>query len=144
MSDYKFKSKAEVLKEHPEYKTLINAVYSELGGEKEEVENELSNIYIGGMEAGIGNFIYYSDTHKFAMKHRKSIIDLLEETADGMGEEVTEMVSNFGVFRRSGIDKEDKKDLYMYLGGGKPKQGTITNIMCWFAVEEVARWFEKW
>jgi hypothetical protein len=40
------------------------------------------------------------------------------------------------------MDTDDKKDLYKYLGGGKVSQGTITNILCWFAVEEVARWFE--
>lgn len=141
--NYEFKTKTEVLKEYPSYKTLINAVYDALGDDREEVENELHNIYTSGMDGGIANFIYYSDTHKFAMKHRKSIVDLLEDTADQLGEEVTEMVGNFGAFRRGGMDKDEKKDLYKYLGGGKVEQGTITNLMCWFAVEEVARWFEK-
>ena len=36
----------------------------------------------------------------------------------------------------------DKKDLYKFLSGGKPEQGTITNVMAWFALEEVNRMFE--
>lgn len=140
----KLLTKSEVIKQNPKYKTLINAVYNALGSDKEEVENELHNIINHGMEGGVGGFIYYSDTHKFAMKHRKQINELLEETADSMGEEISEMVSNFGVFRRDRMGWEDKKDLYSYLGGGKPKAGKITNILCWFAVEEVARWFESW
>jgi hypothetical protein len=138
----KFRTKAQVLKEFPKFKKLINAVYEELGGEREEVENELHNIYVGGMDGGIANFIYYEDTHKFAMKHRKQIVELLEYVADMIGEDIVEMVSNFGAFRRDKMDTDDKKDLYKYLGGGKVSQGTITNILCWFAVEEVARWFE--
>jgi hypothetical protein len=94
------------------------------------------------MDGGIANFIYYEDTHKFAMKHRKQIVELLEYVADMIGEDIVEMVSNFGAFRRDKMDTDDKKDLYKYLGGGKVSQGTITNILCWFAVEEVARWFE--
>jgi hypothetical protein len=117
-------------------------VYKELGDDRDEVENEIDNIYTVGMEGGIGNFVYYEDTHKFAMKHRKQIVDLLEDTANMLGEDVVDMVSSFSAFSRQKMDSDDKKDLYKYLGGGKVSQGTITNLLCWFAVEEVARWFE--
>jgi hypothetical protein len=130
------------LKENAKYKKLINAVYKELGDDRDEVENEIDNIYTVGMEGGIGNFVYYEDTHKFAMKHRKQIVDLLEDTANMLGEDVVDMVSSFSAFSRQKMDSDDKKDLYKYLGGGKVSQGTITNLLCWFAVEEVARWFE--
>lgn len=52
------------------------------------------------------------------------------------------MVANFGVFRNSPMDNDDRKDLYKYIGGGRPEQGTITNVMAWFALEEVCRMFE--
>ena len=63
----------------------------------------------------------------------------MEETANQLSEDVVGMVSNFGVFRNSPMDADDRKDLYKYLGGGRPQQGAITNVMAWFAAEEVCR-----
>ena len=88
--------------------------------------------------AGIPGFCYYSDTHTFALKNQSLIIDLLNEVADDLGEDVVNMVSNFGIFR-NGIDKDEKKDLYNFLGGNKKiQQGSITNILAWFCVEQLA------
>lgn len=126
----------QVIKDRPEYRVLINAVISRIG--KESIEDVVNH----GIDGGFSGFIYYYETHAFAMRYRKYIIQLLEEMADSLGEEVTEMVSNFGVFRNSKIDSEDKKDLYKYLGGGSPEQCAITNVMAWFAAEEVCRMFE--
>lgn len=131
-------TKKQVLKDHGDYKTLINAVIRGLSNEVEDVENVNQH----GMSAGFGSFCYYSDTHAFAMRYRKLIVKLLEESADSMGEEVVSMVSNLGYFRNSGMDNEDRKELYKYLGGGKCDQNKITNLICWFACEEVCRWFE--
>ena len=76
------------------------------------------------------------------MKNRKSIIALLEEQAFHLYDnDVVEMVKSFNTFRRNGMDKDELKDLYRYLGGAKVEQGSITNIMAWFAAEEVARMF---
>lgn len=130
-------SKAQVLQENSSYKTLINAVINQIG--LDSVEDVNSH----GIDGGFNGFIYYSDTHAFAMRYRKLIVRLLEEQAEDLGEEVVEMVSNFGVFRRSPMDNEDRKDLYKYLGGGRPTQGPITNVMAWFAAEEVCRMFDR-
>lgn len=130
------KSKAQVLRENSEYKTLINAVIRTIG------LDSVLNVNSHGIDGGYHGFIYYSDTHAFAMRYRKIIVKLLEEHADMLGEEIVEMVSNFGVFRRQGIDNDDKRELYKYLGGGKPEQSTVTNLMAWFAAEEVCRMFE--
>ena len=100
----------------------------------------LTDVANRGADAGFTGFTYYSDTHKFAMKNRKLIVELLEETASDMGEDVVKMVSGFGVFRNPGFDNEDRKELYKYLGGGRCEQSTITNVMAWFALEEVARY----
>lgn len=130
------KSKAQVLRDNSEYKTLINAVINNIG------LDSVSDVNNHGINGGFSGFIYYSETHAFAMRYRKMIVKLLEQQADEMGEEVVAMVSNFGVFRNSEMDNDDRKDLYKYLGGGRPEQGTITNVMAWFAAEEVCRMFE--
>lgn len=93
-----------------------------------------------GINGGFSGFVYYSETHSFAIKNRKLITELLEQSADELGVDAVSMVASFGVFRNSSMDNEDRKDLYKYLGGGKPNQGAITNVMAWFAAEEVARY----
>ncbi len=133
------KTKAEVLKENSDYKTLINAVIKQLGGTE-----PLSDIRNHGIQGGFAGFIYYSDTVAFANRHRSSIVRLLEQQAEELGEDVVKMVSGFGFFRNNPMDADDKKDLYRYLGGGKCQETTIPNLMAWFAAEEVARMFEKW
>lgn len=130
------KSIKEVTENYPAYKTLINAVVRSIG--KESIMDVVNH----GADSGFSGFIYYSDTHKFAMRYRKLIVNLLEETADQMGMDVVQMVSVFGVFRNSPMDNEDKRELYKYLGGGRNEQSTITNVMAWFALEEVCRCFE--
>lgn len=131
------KTKKEVITERQEYKTLINAVIANIG--MDSVEDVVNH----GIDGGFNGFIYYNETHSFAIKHRKLIVKLLEEEADELGEDVVKMVSNFGVFRTSPMDNDDKKELYKYLGGGRNQQSTITNLMAWFAAEEVCRWFEN-
>ena len=130
------KTKKQVIAEYSEYKTLINGVINRIG------TKSISDVNNYGAAAGYGGFTYYSDTHSFAMRHRKSIVKMLEEQADDFGQEVVEMVSSFGIFRKSPMDKQDKKDLYRYLSGAKCEQSTITNIMAWYALEEVCRMFE--
>lgn len=131
------KTKKQVLTEYPEYKTLINAVISNIGMDSiQDVNNH-------GIDGGFNGFIYNSETHKFALKHRKDIISLLEYDADSIGIEVTEMVKGFGVFRSSKMDKDDLMDLYKYLGGSKSEQSTITNVMAWYAAETVCRFFDN-
>ena len=131
------KTKKQVIKENKDYKALINAVISNIGlGAVEDVNRH-------GIDGGFSGFIYYADTHKFAMRYRRKIVELLEEDAKQLGKDVVEVVSNFGVFRRSPMDSDDRKDLYKYLGGGRPEQGALTNVMAWYAAETVCRWFEE-
>lgn len=130
------KTKKKVLEENPHLSKLINAVIKNIG------MDAVSDVNNHGIDGGFHGFIYYVDTHKFAVKHRETIIEMLEQLADDMGQEVTEVVAGFGVFRNSKMDSDDRRDLYRYLGGGKCEPGTITNIMAWFAAEEVCRLFE--
>lgn len=130
----------EVISNNQEKKALINAVINQIG------VNSVQDVIDYGANAGFSGFIYYHETHSFAMRHRKAIVAQLNEMADDLGQEVVVMVSNFGAFynrkeKRSTMDNEDRKELYAYLGGGKCQQSTITNVMAWFALEEVCRLF---
>lgn len=132
----KTKSTAAVKRDNPQHTRLISAVITQLGG-----VSSMSDIANHGIDGGFSGFTYYVDTHKFTMRNRNAIIEMLEQMADELGEDVTKMVDGFGVFNRQGMDADEKKDLYRYLGGAKVEQGTITNVMAWFAAEEVARMF---
>lgn len=131
-------NKREFLKSGHIPEKLKSAVINQLGGWK-EFKISAPDIARHGIASGFGGFIYYSETHRFAMRNRDAIIELLEETASQLGQDVTSMVASFGVFRHSPMDSDEKKDLYKYLGGGRPEPGTITNAMAWFAAEEVSR-----
>ncbi len=130
------KTLTKVLAENKDLSTVINAVYKSIG--KDSITDVINN----GIDGGFNGFIYYSDTHDFTIKHRKTILSMLEQLADNLGEDAVQIVSGFGVFRYNPIDAEDKKDLYTFLGGGKPKQGTITNVLAWFCAEEICILFE--
>ena len=133
------KSKTQVIRENSKYRLLINAVLDRIGyKEYKEIVQDVNN---SGAYAGYSGFTYYSETHAFTIRYRKYIIMLLEDTADGQS--IEEMVAGFGVFRKSNMDLQDRRDLYKLLGGGKPSQGTITNVMAWFALEEVCRMFNE-
>ena len=140
----KYKTLNEVIADNPQHAGLIKAVIKQTGHDQEDAINELQNV-IGchcGAAGGFSGFIWYSETVPFAHKNRARIIKLLEVQAESMGVEVVEMVSSFGIFNRNGMDKDDRRDLYRFLGGGKCKETTIPNIMAWYALEEVARMFE--
>ena len=131
------KTKKQVIAERPEYRALINAVINNIGLESVEDVNR------HGIDGGFGGFIYYADNHAFALRYRRYIVPMLEGLAADLGEDVVAMVGSFGVFGKNNpMDAEDRRDLYRYLGGGKVEQGTITNLMAWFAAEEVCRMFE--
>ena len=134
------KSKTQVIREHSEYRLLINAVLDRIGyKENKWIVQDVNNT---GAKVGYSGFIYYSETHSFTIRYRKYIVMLLENTAEQMGQSIEGMVAGFGVFSRCKMDLQDRRDLYKLLGGGKPSQGTITNVMAWFALEEVCRMFE--
>ena len=52
------------------------------------------------------------------------------------------MITSFGVFRSWPVDKEDLAEIYKYLGGGRCEHSNVTNVIAWFALEEVCRMFE--
>lgn len=135
------KSKTQVIRENSKYRLLINAVLDRIG--YKEYKGIVQDVNNSGAYAGYSGFTYYSETHAFTIRYRKYIIMLLENTAEQMGQSIEEMVAGFGVFSRCKMDLQERRDLYKLLGGGKPSQGTITNVMAWFALEEVCRMFNE-
>ena len=128
-------TKNEFLKNAP---SVAKSVINQFGG-WDSFKESAPDVVSYGIGGGFNGFIYYSDTHKFTMKNRKSIIELLNDTAGSLGEDVVKMVGSFGVFGKTGMEKKKKKDLYKFLSGGRPSQGAVTNVLAWFAAEEVCR-----
>lgn len=133
---YSMLTKKQVISNYPEYRALINAVVSGIGGMQ-----YIDDVNRYGINGGFGSFIYYSDTCAFAHRYQKKIIALLEQDADDFGQEVVEMVSWFGIFKGD-MPADDKRELYRFLSGSKCKDTTIPNLMAWYAAETVCRWFE--
>ena len=131
------KTKAQVLRDNPKQAKLIRAVLKRID------KANVSEINRVGANAGFGGFTYYADTHRFAMLFRKSILVLLQEDSDAFGEDIVKMVSQFNVFRKTGMDYDTRNDLYLYLGGGKPRYRHLTNLMTLYAVGSVCRMFEN-
>lgn len=136
-------TQAQVIAAHKPYARLINAAIDGLNIDKNDIDAcRICDVVEHGMKNGFGSFIYYTDTHAFAMKYRSLIVKLLQEQADEQGIKIVGMISDFNYFRTRDFDNQTRKDLYKYIGGGKLTiENEITNIMCWYAVEEVCRWF---
>lgn len=128
----------DVLTENYEFKSLINAVIGQLGG-----IDRIKDINNHGIQGGYDGFIYYDDTHKFAMKNRKQIVKLLEQKVEILDSKIVKIVSELNVFLPNPMDSEDKAELYKYLGFGKCEQSIVTNLMAWFAAKSVCRMFES-
>jgi hypothetical protein len=123
---------------------LQNAVLKQIGITKKEFVNNVSDYQ--NAQNGISGFTYYSDTHKFALKNQSLINELLQECAEEQGIEVLEMVLSFGIFR-NGADKDEKNDIYKFLGGNKKESAyssnSVLNVMAWFVVEHLAYLLEE-
>lgn len=128
------KTKAQVIKEYPEYKTLINGVISRVGMDS---VRDINNHGIGG---GFGGFVYYTDTIAFWKKYRKYILKLAEDMAGSLGEDMFAMIRGFNCLGKDySIDEIAKA---IYTGKGEMAD-QILNAMAWFAAEEVCRMFEE-
>lgn len=118
---------------------LQNAILKQIGVSLKDFKENISDYQ--NASGGIPGFIYYSDTHKFALKNQSLINDLLQEQAEQIGEDVFTMISRFGVFR-NGMDKDEKKDVYKFLGGNRNEKSystyNVLNVLAWFAVEQLA------
>jgi len=129
------KKLSEVLKEHNDSKQMINAIMHRLGS-TECIEDIVNN----GADSGFSGFIYTEDCVKFWRKYKKDILKLLESASDNLGQSAVIIVKDFEYIRNSDYtENEIAEALY---GKYNQEYDYIYNTMAWFALEEVARWFE--
>ena len=115
---------------------LKNAILEQIGITESDFKENVKD-YTNAM-SGITGFTYYSDTHEFAIENQNLINELINDIADEYDLNAFEFVSGFGTFK-SGLDREEQQDLYLYLSGFKNlEQSTITNTVSWFCVEQLA------
>lgn len=126
---------------------LQEAVINQLGYEtlNQGSAQELYDVMQHGATAGVGGFIYYTDTTKFFDANKDLIMQQLLEDRWGIGyDSLTQMLSSFNCFK--GIktyniemflinpDNEDNED--------NEDQQTLKNGLAWYALEEVASQLE--
>jgi hypothetical protein len=116
---------------------LKNAILKQIGVTEKEFKNEIESYY--NASSGINGFIYYSDTHEFAIKNQKLIINFLANEYHDTGVEPYDFVKNLYPLKDN-LELEDLKDLNTYLSGSKLglEQGQLTNTIAWFCVESLA------
>lgn len=113
---------------------LIRAVVRQSGGwsEFKEHAEDISN---HGASGGFSGFIYYTDTVKFARKHKDAIREALKELADSVGESELNTFNGFNCLKGE-AQEDNAKALYGRYDNGLTAQ---YNALAWFALEEVAR-----
>lgn len=132
------KSKAQVLRENPSFKSLINAVVSRIGMESIEDVNR------HGISGGFSGFIYYSDTVAFYKRYRAIINRMVLDMSKEFGTNPVDFVAGF---RCVNDDDENRQDIGVCVYGGnlsKLEDDThVPNALAWFAAEEVCRMFDN-
>jgi len=131
---------------------IVHSVILNLGFnlfDKEEEFKRLSSILtqcsLRGADTGFSGFIHISETISFFIRHRKDIINHMEQTAADCGMDIISMVQNFGVFRNtekpaiSDVGKAlwDKSQIYN-------KYFDLYNVFSWYALEEIAHTWHRY
>ena len=128
------KTQKQVIADRPEYAALIRAVIRRVGMDS---VSDITNYGIGG---GFSGFIYTRDTVRFWQQHRKTIMSMLKEMGESLGENTLDMVAGFGCLKDMKLSTDEVAEA-LYSGRGEYAD-TIKNAMAWFAAEEVCRMFE--
>lgn len=121
---------------------LINAVKRQTGCNWEDFQDELHNVASSpcGAAGGFSGFIYYSETCGFWRRNRKAIIEMMEELAFSLGENLLISVMSYTAIKDGGYT-EDEVGRALY-GNYNEDLKYIYNIFAWGALEEVAHWYE--
>lgn len=113
--------------------SLIRAVIRKAGGWQsfKEMAPDVTN---HGADSGFSGFIYYTDTVKFAQRHKGVILDACRQLADDLGEPVYRMIGGFNCLKIT--EGEAAEAIH------NPRSEDRTNVLnalSWFALEEVCR-----
>lgn len=116
-------------------KRTLNGIAKE-----EYLLSNLSSCSKYGADAGFSGFIYYSDTEEFYLKNKKIILEFARQQAWEIGYGSTvEMVSQFNALRRDDVSRYDVEQVLFFNDKDNENWTAITNIMAWYALEEVSR-----
>lgn len=119
---------------------LAIATIEQFGGEESFIE-EYQNVIEGGINCGIGGFIYYDDTVKFYDDNKKEILDFAKlEAVDYGSDSAVEMVKGFGLL--NGLYSGDEVAEGMHDADSESHQ-QIANALTMFTGEQLARSYEN-
>ena len=114
---------------------IYKAVIKQLGGKE-----SLEDVYNHGADGGFSGFIYHSDTVEFFRKNKKHIIMLAENTANDLGEDVTNMIKGFNCLKDYELTNSQIGKVLYGRFSDSGDNVYIMNALSWFALEEVARY----
>ena len=113
---------------------LVKAVIKQI-----EDKESLSDVYNHGAIGGFCGFTYYSDTVTFFRKNKKEIVELAEDMANDLGEDVTNMIKGFNCLKDYELTNSQIGKVLYGRFSDSGDNSTIMNALSWFALEEVAR-----
>lgn len=121
---------------------LVIPVKNQMGLNKEDFFAELENVLRSpyGAAAGFCGFIYYHDTVNFWRKNKNKIMRFAEEQAVELGLNVVDMVAGFNAIKDDFTMGEVAAALY---GSYNEDYTNIYNVMAWYALEEVAYYYDS-
>lgn len=117
---------------------LASAVIRQFGG-WEDFREKAHDVANHGIDGGFCGFIYYDETNAFTKKHKKLIIENVEQFADDVGESFTKVIADFNCLKNSGIGDND---VLMFLMSPRSCDDYVLqqvyNALAWYAGETVA------
>lgn len=125
---------------------LIRAVVKQIGG-WQSFKESAADITNHGINGGFSGFIYYTETVKFAKKHKTVILETLADLARDLGEgDEFQVIAGFNCLSTCGKPDYTPSHIAKLTHGREPKNDDerddytqIMNALAWYAGEEVAR-----
>tara|TARA_Y100001938_G_C8003000_1_gene385759 strand:+ start:214 stop:612 length:399 start_codon:yes stop_codon:yes gene_type:complete len=119
--------------------TLKKAVIDQLGGDQESIDYAKDTIRNCGASGGVGGFIYYYETIKFARDNMNDIYAAIKDMAGELGECPFQMVANFNGLKDNCLSHEVADVIHNKVDEATRNDGVetqILNALSWFALEE--------
>ena len=126
--------------------TLKKAVIEQLGGDQESIDYAKDTIENCGASGGVGGFIYYSETTKFARDNMQNIYAAIKDMAEELGECPFQMVANFNCLQDNCLSHEVADVIHNKVDDATRNDGVetqILNALSWFALEETINQMES-
>lgn len=132
--------------QNAEIAAVAKVVISQLGGYWPDSLNDLDNVAASpcGAAGGFSGFVYYTETVAFWRKHRAKITRLMAYQPEAIGYANTlDMVANFNSVRNAAEFTADEIARALY-GRFDDNLTYIYNIFAWYALEEVAYFWNEY